>query len=74
MLCYQGYSAEHFIKIIPMKDRKDAAESLITFTHDVGAPAETVSDHASELIGPKSKFVKKARFFNAKQLSYEPHN
>ena len=38
-MCYQGYSAEHFIKIIPMKDRKDAADSLITFAYNVRATA-----------------------------------
>ena len=51
--CYQGYSAENFIKIIPMRDtKKEATDSLLTFAHDVGAPAELISDHASMLIGP----------------------
>ena len=55
-VCYQGYSAENFIRIIPMRDRKDAANSLMIFAHDVGAPAELVSDHAAELIGPQCNY------------------
>ena len=65
-VCYQGYSAKNFIKIYPMKDRKDATDSLMTFVHDVGAPAELVSDHTVALIGPESKFAAKARFLNVK--------
>ena len=72
-VCYQGYSAELFIRIISIKNTKDAADSLITFAHDVGAQAELVSDHPAELIGPKSKFAKKARFLNVKQSSCEPY-
>ena len=34
-VCCQCYSALNFIKIIPMRDRKDAADSLMTFAHDV---------------------------------------
>ena len=56
-----------------MKDRKDDADSLMTFAHDVGAPVELVSDHSAELIEPKSKFVEKARFLNIKQSSCEPY-
>ena len=57
-----------------MKDKKNAADSSMPFVHNMGAPAELVSDHtAAEFIGPKSKFAEKARFLNVKQLSYEPH-
>ena len=56
-----------------MKDRKDAADSLMSFAHNVGAPTELISDHGAELIGPKSKFAEKARFLNVKQLSCEPY-
>ena len=72
--CYQGYSAENFIKIIPMRDtKKDAPDSLLAFAHDIGAPAELISDHAAILIGPQCKYAKKARFLNIKQSSCEPH-
>ena len=64
--CYQGYSAEKFIKIIPMRDRKDAPDSLMTFAHDVGALAELISDHAAMLIGPQCEYAKKVRFLNIK--------
>ena len=56
-----------------MRYRKDAADSLMTFAHDVEAPAELVSDHAAGLIGPQCDFAKKARFLNVKQSSCEPH-
>ena len=56
-----------------MKDRKDVTDSLMTISHDVGAPAEIVSDHTGELIGPNSKFAEKARFLNVKQSSCEPY-
>ena len=51
--CHQGYSAEKFIKIILMRDRKDTPNSLMAFEHDVGAQAELISDHAAMLIGPQ---------------------
>ena len=56
-----------------MKDRKDDADSLMTFAHNIGALAELVSDHAVELIGPQCKFVEKERFLNIKQSSCEPY-
>ena len=71
--CYQGYSSENFIKIIPMRDQKEAPDSLLSFAHDVGAPAELISDHANLLVGPQCEFAKKARFLNIKQTSCEPY-
>ena len=56
-----------------MKDRKDVADSLMTFAHNVRASAEIVSDHAGKIIGHKSKFTEKARFLNIKQSSCEPY-
>ena len=57
-----------------MRDaKKDAPDSLLTFAHDVGAPAELISDHAAMLIGPQCEYAKKARFLNIKQSSCEPH-
>ena len=71
--CYQGYSAKNFIKSIPMRDRKDAPDSLLAFVHDVGAPVELTSDHTAMLIGPQCKYEKQARFLNIKQSSCEPY-
>ena len=45
----------------------------MSFVHDVGAPAELVSDHANLLIGPKLCSAKKARFLNLKQTICEPN-
>ena len=57
-----------------MRDaKKDAPDSLLTFAHDVGAPAELISDHAAMLIGPQCEYAKKARFLNIKQSSCEAH-
>ena len=47
-----------------MKERTDAADSLMSFSHDVDVPAELVSDHANLLIGPKSDYAKQAQFLN----------
>ena len=55
-----------------MKERTDVADSLMSFAHDVGVPAELISDHANMLIGPKSDYAKQARFLNIKQTSCEP--
>ena len=62
--CYQGYSSKNFVHIIPMKERTDAADSLMSFAHDVGVPAELISNHANLLIGPKSDYAKQAQFLN----------
>ena len=51
--CYQGYSSDNFIKIIPMRDQTDAPDSLLAFAHDIGDPAELISDHAAMLIEPQ---------------------
>ena len=57
--CYQGYSAEKFIKIIPMRDRKDTPDSPMTFAHDVAALAELLPNHATMLIGPNASMQRK---------------
>ena len=60
--CYQGYSAKRFIKIIPMRDRKDVSDSLLAFAHDVGDPAELISYHTAMLIEPRCEYAKQAYF------------
>ena len=71
--CYQGYSSENLIKIIPMRNQKEAPDSLLIFVHDVGAPAELISDYVAMLIRPQCEYAKKARFLNIKQSSCEAH-
>ena len=71
--CHQGYSAEKIIKLIPMRDRKDAADSQLAFVHNVGAPAELISDNVAMLVGPKCEYAMQARFLNIKQSSCEPY-
>jgi hypothetical protein len=60
--CYQGFSSENFIHIVPMKKQTEAGEALTDFAHDVGAPAEIITDRAPPLIGKDSEFAKTARF------------
>ena len=69
--CYQGYSCENFIHIDPLRDRKEAGDSLFRFAKDVGAPAELISDNASELLGFNSTFAKQARFLHIRQSGCE---
>ena len=62
-MCYQGYSSPNFIHINPMRDEKEAGDSLQNFIHNVGAPAEIITDSAPLLQGRDSNFAKTARFF-----------
>ena len=66
--CYQGYSCENFIHIDPMRDRKEARDSLFCFTTDVSAPAELILVDAYDLLGFNSTFTKQACFLQIKQL------
>ena len=52
--CYQSYSSDNFVYIDPTRNQLDCPDSLVNFVHNVGAPAELISDHDSMLIGPKS--------------------
>jgi hypothetical protein len=44
-----------------MTSRKEAAESLIDFTDDVGIPETLVMDGATEFTGKHTDFIKQAR-------------
>jgi hypothetical protein len=70
--CYQGFSCENFIHIVPMKKQTEAGDALMDFAHDVGAPAEIITDGAPLLIGKESDFAKTARFLRSKLSSCEP--
>ena len=56
-----------------MRDRKYTPDSLMAFAHDVGAPAELISEHAAMLIGAQCEYTKKTHFLNIKQSSCEPY-
>jgi hypothetical protein len=40
-----------YTKVVPMTSQKEAAESLIDFTDDVGIPETLVTDGATEFTG-----------------------
>ena len=70
--CYQGFSSENMVQIYPMRDEKEASSALLDFAHDVGAPAELITDSANLLQGHNSDFAKKARFLNIPLHATEP--
>jgi hypothetical protein len=49
------------MKVVPMASWKEAAESLIHFTDDVGIPETLVMDGATEFTGKHTEFIKQAR-------------
>ena len=55
-----------------MRKQTEAGDSLMNFAHDVGAPAEIITDGAPLLIGKDSDFAKTARFLRSKLSSCEP--
>jgi hypothetical protein len=50
-----------YTKVVPMTSPKEAAESLIDFTDDVGIPETLVTDGATEFTGKHTDFIKQAR-------------
>ena len=60
------------VQIYPMRDQKEASSTLMDFAHDVGAPAELITDSANLLQGANSEFAKKARFLNVPLYGTEP--
>ena len=69
--CYQGYSCDNLIRIYPMRSQTDAAQSLIDFAHEVGAPDTITSDEAPLLQGPQCLFRKNANFLHSALYSAE---
>jgi Reverse transcriptase (RNA-dependent DNA polymerase) len=59
--CANIYTQGKFTRAIPMSSRKDAGQSLIEFTDDVGIPERLVTDGATEFTGRHTAFVKEAR-------------
>ena len=60
------------MQIYPMRDQKHAADKLLEFAHDVGAPAEIITDSANLLQGENSGFRDQARFLKVPLYGTEP--
>jgi hypothetical protein len=50
-----------YTKVVPMTSWKEAAESIIDFTDDVGIPETLLTDGATEFTGKHTDFIKQAR-------------
>jgi hypothetical protein len=59
--CANVFTNGKYTKVVPMTSWKEAAESLIDFTDDVGIPETLVTDGATEFTGRHTDFIKQAR-------------
>ena len=59
--------------VYPLKSKSEAGEALRQFAEDVGVPNELVTDNASEMISPGTKFRETANFLRVKVKTIEPH-
>jgi hypothetical protein len=59
--CAKVFTNGKYTKVVPMTSLKEAAESLIDFTDDVGIPETLVMDGATEFTGKHTDFIKQAR-------------
>jgi hypothetical protein len=59
--CANVFTNGKYTKVVPMTSQKEAAESLIDFTDDVGIPETLVTDDATEFTGKHTDFIKQAR-------------
>jgi hypothetical protein len=59
--CANVFTNGKFTKVVPMTSHKEAAESLIDFTDDVGIPEMLMTDGATEFTGRHTDFIKQAR-------------
>jgi len=59
--CANVFTNGKFTKVVPMASRKDAGESLVDFTDDVGIPEMLTTDGAGEFTGKHKDFLKQAR-------------
>ncbi len=50
-----------YTKVMPMASRKEAVESLLDFTDDVGILETLVTDGTTEFTGKHTDFIKQAR-------------
>jgi hypothetical protein len=59
--CANVFTNGKYTKVVPITSQKEAAESLIDFTDDVGIPETLVTDGATEFTGKHTDFIKQAR-------------
>jgi hypothetical protein len=59
--CANVFTNGKYTKVVPMASRKEAAESLIDFTDDVGIPETLGMDGVTEFTGKHTDFIKQAR-------------
>jgi hypothetical protein len=59
--CANVFANGKFTKVVPMTSQKEAAESLIDFTDDIGIPETLVTDGVTEFTGKHTDFIKQAR-------------
>jgi hypothetical protein len=59
--CANVFTNGKYTKVVPMTSLKEAAESLIDFTDDVGIPETLVMDSVTEFTGKHTDFIKQAR-------------
>jgi hypothetical protein len=71
--CAQIYCNKNYIKIIPMKSKSEAGNSLQEFIEDIGIPNEIIADGAAELTGPATEFMKNIRHYHIHLRHTEPH-
>jgi hypothetical protein len=56
--CANMFTNGKYTKVVPLANQKEAAESLIDFTDDVGIPETLVTDGATECTGKHTDFIK----------------
>jgi hypothetical protein len=59
--CANMFTNGNYTKVVPIASQKEAAESLIDFTDDVGIPETLVMNGATEFTGKHTDFIKQAR-------------
>jgi hypothetical protein len=59
--CANVFANGKYMKVVPVASRKEAEDSLIDFTDDVGVPETLVMDGATEFTGKHTDFIKQAR-------------
>jgi hypothetical protein len=59
--CANVFTNGKYTKVVPITSQKEAVESLIDFTDDVGIPETLVTDGATEFTGKHTDFIKQAR-------------
>lgn len=61
-----------FVRIYPMKNKREIADTLSTFIHDIGLPHTIHSDDAKELV--KGKFKSLCKEYSIPTTSTEPYS